>query len=186
MNSISRITRSKQGQSLIELTLVFPLLLALVYGAIEIGAVISTYLTLTHTTREGANLASRGTNANLALDAVVTAAAPTLRNDNLGQWRIIYSQIVQDSSVPCLPGQPCTYKVGSQIIRGALPETTKIGRVSSQVTIPGIDSVGPGQTFHAFELYYDYGPNVITYVGKSLADKIFYDRTIFTDVSGNL
>ncbi len=184
MNSISRITRAKKGQSLIELTLVFPLILALVYGAIEIGAVISTYLTLTHTTREGANLVSRGTNAKMALDAVIAAAAPTLRDDNPGQWRIIYTEIVQDELVPCLPPQPCTYKVGNQMIRGNLPETTKIGSVSSQVNIPGIESVGPAQTFHAFEIYYDYGPNVLTYVGTSLATKVFYDRTIFTDVSG--
>ena len=50
----------QKGQALIELTLIVPLMVLLAFGAIEVGSVISTYLTLTHTTREGANLASRG------------------------------------------------------------------------------------------------------------------------------
>ena len=60
--SINKILRSKKGQSLIELTLITPLMLLLVFGVVEVGSVISTYLTITHTTREGANLTSRGTN----------------------------------------------------------------------------------------------------------------------------
>ena len=91
--SIQKIFRSKKGQSLIELTLITPLMLLLVFGVVEVGSVISTYLTITHTTREGANLTSRGTNPNIALDAIIAAAAPTIRDDNLAQWRIIYSRL---------------------------------------------------------------------------------------------
>jgi hypothetical protein len=42
--------------------------------------------------------------------------------------------------------------------------------------------VNPGQTFQAIEVYYDYTPNVMTYVGSSLINKTFYERSIFTDV----
>ena len=49
----SKILRSTNGQSLVELTLIVPFMLLLVYGVVEVGSVISTYLTLSHTTREG-------------------------------------------------------------------------------------------------------------------------------------
>lgn len=183
--SLKKTIQSKKGQSLIELTLMFPLMLLLVYGVVEVGQIISTYLTLTHTTREGANLASRGTPPDTALDAIIAAAAPTIRDDNLSQWRIIYSQIVQSPGIPC-PPEPCTYEIDAQIIRGSMAESSKIGPQGATVTpsnLPGIGSVGPGQTFKVIEVYYDYGPNVITFIGNSM-DKTFYDRTIFTKVDG--
>ena len=42
--SIQKLFRSKKGQSLIELTLITPLMLLLVFGVVEVGSVISTYL----------------------------------------------------------------------------------------------------------------------------------------------
>src|SRR3989337_4416050 len=101
--SLKKIIQSKKVQSLIELTLLFPLKLLLVYGVVEVGQIISTYLTLTHTTREGANLASRGTPPDTTLDAIIAPAAPTIRDENPSQWRIIYSQIVKSPGVPCPP-----------------------------------------------------------------------------------
>ena len=185
--SVKKIIRSKKGQSLIELTLLFPLMLLLVYGVVEVGQIISTYLTLTHTSREGANLTSRGTQPNTALDAIIAAAAPTIRDDNLGQWRIIYSEIVQAPNTPCLtPPTGCTYMIDAQIIRGSFAHSSKIGGQGATVTtstLPGIGNVIQGQTFKVIEVFYDYGPNVITFIGNNI-DKTFYDRTIFTKVDG--
>jgi len=181
--SLKKIIQSKKGQSLIELTLMFPLMLLMVYGVVEVGQIISTYLTLTHTTREGANLASRGTPPNTALDAIILAADPTIRNDNLSQWRIIYSEIIQKEGIP---GPPYTYEISAQIPRGNFAHSSKIGALGAEVTtdnLPGIGSVGPGQTFMVIEVFYDYGPNVITFIGNNI-DKTFYDRTIFTKVDG--
>jgi hypothetical protein len=42
----------------------------------------------------------------------------------------------------------------------------------------------PGQVFHAIEVFYDYGPDVITFIGNSFTNKIFYERSLFTQVSG--
>ena len=173
---------SNKGQTLIELALIFPLMLALVYGAIEIGSVISTYLTITHTAREGANLTSRGTDPDTALVAIKTAAAPTIRDDNTPQWRIIYSKIKQ---APGGGGPPYTYIVEIQTVDGNFGQTSKIGSVGQTVTLPGIQNVGANQTFHAIEVYYDYTPSVMTYVGSRLIDKTFYERAIFTNVSNS-
>ncbi len=181
-NIAKRIVRSKKGQAIMELTFIVPIMLALVYGSVEIGQMISAYLTITHTTREGANLTSRGALPNTALDAVITAAAPLVRNNNQSQWRIIYSQITQQPGIPC-PPKPCRYRVESQILRGNWSQTSKIGLPNgSDIVIPGIQDVDPGQTFHAVEVFFDYTPNVMTYIGTQYMNKNFYERSIFTNV----
>src|SRR3974390_1569275 len=103
MKPIQKTLRATKGQALVELTVMFPLMLALLYGAVEVGSVISDYLVITHTTREGANLISRGTYPTTALNAVIAAADPTLRSNNLGQYKVIYSRISQNPAIPCPP-----------------------------------------------------------------------------------
>jgi hypothetical protein len=174
---------SSKGQSLVELTFLTPLMLLLIFGVIEVGSVIFANLRIAQLTREGANLTSRGETPNNALAAITTAAAPLLRNDNMNQWKMIYTRIIQDPAIPCKPPQPCVYIVDSQISRGKLGQVSKIGTVKSMVTLPGVDTVGPNQKFHAIEIFYDYAPSIITYVGRMI-NQLFYERTIFTDVSG--
>jgi hypothetical protein len=189
-SSIKKIFRSNKGQSLIELTLITPLMLLLVFGVVEVGSVISTYLTITHTTREGANLTSRGTPPNAALDAIIAAAAPTIRDDNQPQWTVIYSRIIQDGTVPCsfTPPPPCTYIIDTapdgQIVRGSFGQPSQLGNQGDVVNtnLVGLDNVAPFQTFHAIEVYYDYGPNAITFIGNNI-NQTFYERSLFTNVS---
>lgn len=50
----------QRGQSLVELALSVPLLLAMVFGAVELGSAYNAYITLVSASREGARLASRG------------------------------------------------------------------------------------------------------------------------------
>ena len=192
MTSSSRILRSKKGQSLIELMLIAPLMMALAYGAVEVGSVISTYLTLSHTTREGANLASRGTPPAQALDAIIAAAAPTMRTANQTQWRVIYSRIIPDRVNPGA-AEPYKFivdntKADGQLLRGTLNKASKLGTPGTQVTqaiLPGIENVKIGQSFNVIEVFFDYAPSIITYVGKGINTDL-YERTVFTNISGKL
>ena len=194
--SLKSTLRSQKGQSLIELSLIAPLMIFLAYGAIEVGQVISTHLTMTHTSREGANLVSRGTPAAQALAAIVASSSNTFKSTNGANWRIIYSKIVQDTGPgvpPCPnpPTTPCTYKIESQsfAVNGVLAKDSKLsstgGHVNDVVNIPGINGVIAGQTFHVIEVFYNYAPYIVTYVGKGI-NTDFYDRTIFTNVSGSV
>ena len=190
--SIKLKLHSQKGQSLIELSLIAPLMIFLAYGAIEVGSVISTYLTMTHTSREGANLASRGTTATQTLDAIVAASSNTFRSSNGANWKIIYSKLVQDTTIPCPnpPTTPCTYRINSQQFHpvGLLVKNSKLstnGAVNDIVTIPGINGVKAGQTFHVIEVFINYAPSIVTFVGRGI-NTDFYDRTIFTNVSGSV
>ena len=191
MQSLRSRLGSQKGQSLIELSLIAPLMIFLAYGAIEVGQVISTHLTMTHTSREGANLVSRGTPANDALNAIIASASDTFKTSNQANWKIIYSKVTQDLTVPCPnpPTTPCTYRIESQISdKGLLVKNSKLsatGAVNEIVTIPGINGVIAGQTFHVIEVFYNYAPYIVTYVGRGI-NTDFYDRTIFTNVSGSV
>ena len=68
-----RLLREESGQDLVELTIVMPLLLLVVLAIIEFGSILDSQQAVSYLTREGANIASRGT----ALDTVL---AVTLRN----------------------------------------------------------------------------------------------------------
>jgi Tfp pilus assembly protein PilW len=189
--TLFRMLRSKKGQSLIELMLIAPLMMALTFGAIEVGSVISTYLTMSHTTREGANLASRGTPPAQALAAIVAAAAPTLSTGNQAQWRIIYSRIIPDPlNQPA--AEPYNFIVDTAFdgqlsaATGTLSKASKLGTPGTPVTqaiLPGIQNVKL-QKFHVIEVFFDYAPSIITYVGRGINTDL-YERTIFTDVGGS-
>ena len=100
----NKILRSTKGQSLVELTLIVPLMLLLVFGVVEVGSVISTYLTLTHTTREGANLTSRGT-VPRRRPSMQLSRRPRRQFETIisAQWKIIYTQ----NRSPPAPAPPC-------------------------------------------------------------------------------
>lgn len=203
MMALKKIIYAQKGQSLMELTMVLPILLILGLGVIEFSNVIDTFMVLTHLTREGANLTSRGgarTEADItaSLTAVINAASPTIRGDNSSQWHVIYSQIRYDSALgacgdPLSSGFPDYYHVFRQDtwLRGGFTQSSKIGANGACAAVSGIKAMPPGQTLHVIEVFYDYrGPNspnrltpIESFVGSVLPSP-FYTRSIFTDVTG--
>ena len=184
MKAFRKVILSEKGQSLVELGLSLPLLFLLVLGGIEFSNMIDAHLVLVHLTREGANMTSRGTPADVggpnygapddALDVIVVSSAPVVTPGNLSQWTIIHSRIG--------PGpNDDEYIVLEQITRGALGEPSQIGSKDETPNLPNIDNIGTGQELHAVEVYYQY--DTITPVGNFLgflvADNFFYERAVF-------
>ena len=116
----NKYLRSKRGQTMVEITLILPMLIALGFGVVEVTNMINSYLVLTHLTREAANIVSRepgtkgttswATNVNADLNAVIGKASPVINPSGSGatgpsQFRVIYSLV--DDSYNRTPG-PCS------------------------------------------------------------------------------
>jgi TadE-like protein len=194
--------RFKRGQALVELTLIFPMLVALSLGAVEIGNLIYTYQVIHHLTAQGANIAARLTpppTIDTVMSAVVDAACPVLSQgttgapncpaSNTSKWLVIYTEIGPD------PISPATYGVKEQRVLGSgSPNPAKricaacglanytcpVGAPCPVPNVPNIATIGAGQSLYAFEVFYDYTPITVlgNFVGTSFMDKL-YERSIF-------
>ncbi len=57
---LRRLFRGKRGQSLVEFSLILPVLLIIVFGIVDFGLGLRSYISLTNATREGARFAAVG------------------------------------------------------------------------------------------------------------------------------
>jgi Flp pilus assembly protein TadG len=55
-----RLARGTKGQSLVEFVLILPILMFIVFGVVDFGLGIRSYISLTNATREGARFAAVG------------------------------------------------------------------------------------------------------------------------------
>jgi Flp pilus assembly protein TadG len=105
-----------RGQALVELTLIFPMLIMLSLGAVEVGNLIYTYQVIHHLTAQGANIAARRDASDDPIEKVISdlidAACPVISQgtgggnctvSNASRWRVIYTEIGPDVSVAIDP-----------------------------------------------------------------------------------
>jgi len=76
------LLRSQSGQALVEMALVMPLLILLLFGVIEMGRIGYTYISVSNAARAGARVASLGSDDS-AIRSAVAAAAPALSPSDL-------------------------------------------------------------------------------------------------------
>jgi Flp pilus assembly protein TadG len=77
------LKKRSKGQALVEFALVLPLLLLLVMGIIDFGLIMQQYLTLQHSVREGARMASVGGNDTDVISRVEEILASRWASDEV-------------------------------------------------------------------------------------------------------
>ncbi|MEW5953326.1 MAG: TadE/TadG family type IV pilus assembly protein [Bacillota bacterium] len=102
-----KIYRDNRGQSLVEMALVLPLLIIILFGIIEFGRVFHSYLIITHASREGARVGVVG-QSNTDIKQQIQDAAPL----NLDKLTITITPSEQQARTP---GVPLTVSVGYQV-----------------------------------------------------------------------
>ena len=55
-----RFIKNNRGQALVEMALILPVLLLIIFGIIEFGRIFNAHITLTHASREGARAGALG------------------------------------------------------------------------------------------------------------------------------
>jgi len=150
--------RSQSGQALVEFTLVGFIVLFLLFGMIDFCRSISTDQVIINLSREGANLASRGSVGNSTDAAIsnavagVIAEATPLNINSSGE--VIISAVFNTGR---------SYVISNQISEGHLTVPSKIGVLNGTAAMP-IPANAAGavpqsnQTTFVAEIYYNFVP----------------------------
>lgn len=77
---IGRLGRARKGQGLVEMAIVLPLLLLLLFGLLEFGRVLSAGIIVTHSARDGARYGAVGAADQEIIDRIQTKSAVLLYN----------------------------------------------------------------------------------------------------------
>jgi hypothetical protein len=160
--------KSNRGQSLIEFSLVLPLLLVTVLGVVEVSYVLLDQHIVTKLTREGSNLISRNTALGDAATAMRTMSSRPVDLDNGS--RLIFSVIRNIPTIgaanynkPILAqryafgslSKPSTIQIAGSASFGGAPEyaaSNQDNNTSLQVTNMPI-TLSLGATLYVTELY---------------------------------
>jgi hypothetical protein len=135
---LSRLARQDRGQSIMELSLVLPILLLLVLGVVEVSFALLDHHIVTKLTREGSNLISRDTSIGDAATALRTMSSRPVDFDS--NSRVIFSVIRNVPTVGAANyNQPILYQ---RYEYGAIGGASKL-------SIAGSGSFGPAPDYQA-------------------------------------
>ena len=153
---------------MVELAIVAPVLLILLLGVVEFGRIFEVTHAITGISREGANIAARGTDLDEVLDVVLDNGSSIRLRDRGGA---VVTRVVVTNGTP---------RVVAQRSEGGYLQGSRYGRVNEPAT--GLDDVplADGQVLHAVEIFYDYDP-VTPFAGMAdvvLPDRL-YERALF-------
>ena len=169
----------RRGQALLELALIVVVLAVLVMGMVEYGRMFVTRQMMIVASREGANLAARGTTlSNTVASMVATAPAMLFTN---GSGTIIATSVTRSAN-----GTPT---VSGQVKYGASNYVSRVGNLNasgSAVTLPSTQLPQTNQTLYVTEIFYPFSP--VTPLGSLLnvargtntgVITLLYDATYF-------
>jgi len=168
-NGVRRRGRYERGQEIVELVLVLPFLLVMVFGILEFGHLFDVDQSLTSLSREGANIASRGT----PLDTVVQVTLANGAQINLaGFGGAIASQLTVQNGVPMVSAQLAS--AGISVV------SSRIGPVGAPANTLGGYTFADGKNYYIVELFYDYQPfTPLKRLVQGIVPDTIYDRAMF-------
>jgi hypothetical protein len=104
-------TQNQRGQSMIETALMFPILLLLFAGMIEVVFICRSYLVMLDSSYQGAHLGSTGLFSDAAIYTLVTQdLSPRYNNSNLIDVIITRATLNGGTSITINPGYPKNMK----------------------------------------------------------------------------
>jgi hypothetical protein len=145
-----RRTAGTRGVALIEYLVTLPLLILLVVGLVDCAQLVLLHSQVDHLTREGGNLASRGTKVADTWNVILQQQAP-LAFQTDGQ--MIFTVVGRRDD-----GDPTPWVRNQAIYGGQTYITSRVGSPGGAASIPGINSLAPGVLMTVVESAYRFDP----------------------------
>src|SRR5271155_5590424 len=171
-----RLGASRSGQAAVELALAVTILLIFMCAAADFGNALNDMQILSELTRQGSNLASRGT-------TLAAANADLLAGDSgLGlssQGRVVITQLTQATPKA---GGPYTVAAQAYSLTG-ISQTSRVAPSGSgTVNLVGAPPLQTGQSLYVTEIFYTY--SALTGIGAMTGNavgmpSILYDVAYF-------
>jgi len=153
---------------LVELTLTVPVLLAVMFGVLELGTLLDVTHQISSLTREGANMASRGA----SLDSVLLITRTNGRTVGLmNTGGAIVSEIEVKNGVPL---------IRDQVASSGYAGTSRLG-VLGATALPLVgQGLRSGKLYYAVEVFAPYHPfTPLDQLVGAIVPDVLYDRTVF-------
>ena len=160
--------RRDEGAELVELVVVLPVLLIIIFGILELGNALDKAHAMSTLSREGANIAVRGTDLD-------TVAAVTMTNGvSMGleaRGGTVVSRILVEGGIPT---------VKEQVASSGYAGLSRIGLVDSVAAGFGGAGLMEGQQLFAVEVFYDHlKVTPLSRVMGPIIPDTMYDATVF-------
>lgn len=164
----SRLRAEERGQDLVELVLVLPVLLLIVFGVFEFGHMIDTRHGLSGLMREGANIASRGEPLADVLQITMDNGASFGLDSRGGS---VVSELRIEDGFPI---------VFDQVASAGFESRSRMGAVDDTADALTSVSLNEGTRIFVVEVFYDYRAlTPLADLAGGLVPDTIYDRAIF-------
>lgn len=166
---------NKNGQAVVELAVILPLLALLVLGIYDFSRAIHSKNMITNVSREGANLVSRSSLANQdIMDTLAYTAQPlALQSNGMIYVTVLNGVTNRNPTIQSQTGwanSSLKNSITSRLGTRANPNTTTL----ASLAVLGLQT---GQTANVVEVFYNY--QSIFSVGKRMLKSQLYSRAIF-------
>ncbi|MGB5303759.1 MAG: TadE/TadG family type IV pilus assembly protein [Gemmatimonadota bacterium] len=169
LRGLKCLLRSDSGQGLVEFSLALPIILIILLGMVEFSNAYDRVHGLAGLSREGANIASRGTALSEVLTTVVADGETLKMSANGGA---IVSRLVVQGGEPVIMAQVST--------DGYDKKTRIIAADSTAARWIATAGFAEGSTHYAVEVFLTYDP--VTPLGnllQAVTPPVLYERAVF-------
>jgi Flp pilus assembly protein TadG len=109
MIRLNKLIRSQKGQSIVELALILPIIIIILFGIIEFGRIFYSYIVITNAAREGARLGSVG-KSDIEITEKIKQTAPLPQSEQ----KLKITRL-EPSEASRSPGLPLTVEVSYDV-----------------------------------------------------------------------
>jgi Flp pilus assembly protein TadG len=168
MRELCRLLRSDSGQGIVEFALVLPVILIILLGMVEFSNAYDRVHGLAGLSREGANIAARGTALSEVLSTVTMDGESLKMSDNGGA---IVSRLVVKN------GQPTVMAV---VATAGYDDQTRLTDQDEAARWIADAGFAEGSTHYAVEVFLNYEPvTPLAGLYKVVAPPVLYERAVF-------